>query len=158
MSAKRPTAQDIVSWYFQPSLATQTPTPRTPYNHPVTSLQESIRLTLRYLTAATPAIDHGHIRPIRGRDGKQTLFWSIYEVRQDVKIETPEGGVRTQMTILYYGFDASGKLALETVASQSFESQYNNGYSWPDSSAIPTEHHDKLLEKLEKFRKKLARA
>lgn len=147
-----PDEETIVEWFFSPDKAVRADTPERPHDDVVTDLNDSITLTMEYLAAATKPFDEGRPRLIEGRhDDEQTLFWSIYEVRTDQKMVIDDS-VRTVTTILYYGFDAGGRLTLETVKSKSFEDQYHNRYSWPQVAQIDMDHLAKLLRKLEAFR------
>lgn len=149
-----PTADVIVDWYQHPYKAQRAETPRRKYNSPTKSLSDSIDLTLQFLAAASPPFDHGRPHLIEGHNKKPTLFWSVYEIRSEEKIKE-NGTTRTVTTIRYYGFDASGLLAVETVVSESYEDKYQNRYSWPFESKVPKGHITMLKWKLKEFRKSL---
>lgn len=159
--------QTLVDWYLNPSITKSTKRPTESFDHPVETLQESINLTMRFVTAAQPMFGQGFrnkgVRPVmrvtkKKKKGKTTLFWSLYEVREENTVETDETdtGVRTEIIIRYYGFDAGRRLMVETIRSHKREDAYTNGYSWPDEQDIPPNHLRKLLNKLLDFRRDLS--
>lgn len=145
----------LVEWYFNPRAALPTKKPRERFDHPVRRLPDAINLTMRFITAAHPPFGSGQfrgtIRTVKGKHGNLTLFWSVYEVREDTKVETPKG-IRTKTVIYYYGFDAGRRLMVETVTTESWEDVYHQEYSWPRVGEIPPAHRAKLLDKLWQLR------
>ena len=149
-----PSEETILGWFFTPSKAKRAEKPKRSHDARVDSIKESIQLTMEYLAATSKPFEDGRPRLIEGRTCERTLFWSIYETRSDEKIVV-DGETKTVTTILYYGFDASGALTVETVRSESFEDMYHNRYSWPESTDVPMAHRIKLNRKLKEFRASL---
>ena len=149
-----PNEKTIVRWFFVPSEAVRAEKPKQSHDARVDTITESIALTMQFLAAAGHPFNDGRPRLIKGQKSGQTLFWPIYETRSDEKTVV-DGETKTVTTILYYGFDASGSLTVETVQSESFEDTYHNRYTWPSSKTIPMAHRVKLMRKLKEFRASL---
>lgn len=152
----------LVRWYFHPSQAETTPKPQVPFDHPVRTLRGSINLTMQFVTAANPIFGQGFqnkgVRTVAKPDGHLTLFWPLYEVTSEQKIETDETdtGIRTETVIRYYGFDAGRRLMVETVKSHKREDAYTNSYAWPHSMRIPRRDRAELRGALLDFRRDLS--
>ena len=151
-----PSEDTIVSWFFSPNKAERAAKPVRPYNARVDTIAESIKLTMEYLAAANKPFNEGRPRTIAHKvdKGQLSLFWSIYEKRTDVEV-TRDGETKTVTTILYYGFDAGGRLTLETVTSPSFEEPYKQYWSWPNSESVPMPHRIKIMRNLKELRASL---
>ncbi len=151
-----PSVETIVDWYFNPEHAVlmkldqKIPKPTHPYDYQPEDPRELFKLTLEYLVAATPAIEHPRLRIFAEDNGDQNLFWPIHEVRVD-----PQSGNSTTIIIWYYGLDARGKFTLDTYYQKEFGGPYINEFSWPDLDDIPEGHRNKLLHKLKALRRSL---
>lgn len=156
-----PTEAKIVDWFFHPAKADESvkpPRPRRPYNAPMGSVQKSISFTFEFLAARPRPFSDGFLerpRTIHNAEGRLTVFWSMYEPREEKTRQTNDGP-KTETIIYYYGFDAARRLTVGTVSSESYEDHSHTDYEWPDESDIPKLHKLKLLEKLQAFREQLS--
>lgn len=169
--------ETLLEWYFSPSIAQPTSRPKPKQlkaiERQIACLQASddpaersaavrlsITLTMQFVTAEQPPLRHGYKhRPLatveRPDDKALTLFWSIYETRVDPQQTTPEGGVRTETHIRYYGFDAGGRLMLAHTSKTSREARYRNTYYWLEPGDLTYDAQDELLRSLGKYRREL---
>ncbi len=160
-----PSVKQIVDWYLHPAKALKARKkaleagerikPTRPYDYLATEPEDLFVLTLEYLLAATPPLEHGQPRRFTDSDRKQNIFWEIHKETIHSKDRSSEG-TKTSTTFLYYGFDASGALTVERVYRDRFEDPYQNEYIHPNWNSIPVEHRVKLVNKLKAFRKSLA--
>lgn len=108
----KPSRRDAVKAVLEPGSVRPKNPPRIPSDAQFDSIEESIRVNLAYLAAASQPYYHG--LPFTLDDGTNTVIWRFSRHRVTRSERTQSGYERTMDTETHYFFDADGNLLVKS--------------------------------------------
>lgn len=139
-SSRIPTipANRVIDAHKHPELARVQERPSMPYNIALVSVEQSIRLTLWFMSACTPPFGGGQLQTYDYDRAPETVIWPLFGQR-----------VGSTGGIIEYWFDAHGALVQRTVIQKKVVKRFTQ----VDLNSMPHHLRVAVLHKLQERRR-----
>lgn len=165
VKAECETERDAITTPIRPELPVRMkPTPSRGIDYSVATIEASIRLTLDYLAATTPAYDGGVL--VRDEKGapKQIIWEDVHVVtrtrdyRDDVGFNSSGYQMHEENSVCY-GFDSSGHLIERYTSRSNHGARRSHGVARINQTKrLDRELRSDIMEKLYQFRANLVKS